>query len=233
MLAAFPEDGPPFGEPITWAGHLHGAGFVCIVLFGMTGIVATAVALRRNVAWRGYSAISVIAAVAAFFFRFVLAFHQAPAHEIVCNFRKICEALRFSTTEIEVLGRVSGYALLACTPAVRGRRPSPALHARRRARHRTRPGPYSTGPVGDLAAMPTVTWPGHGEGRRAWIASVGGSDHVRSDHPPRWGSPGLGFVGSGPSPEVKARFLMSGSDEGRSRHVRAGGPFARSKTGCL
>ena len=34
----------------------------------MTGIVATAVALRRNVAWRGYSAISVIAAVAAFFF---------------------------------------------------------------------------------------------------------------------------------------------------------------------
>jgi hypothetical protein len=69
MLAAFPEDGPPFGEPITWAGHLHGAGFVCIVLFGMTGIVATAVALRRNVAWRGYSAISVIAAVAAFFFQ--------------------------------------------------------------------------------------------------------------------------------------------------------------------
>ena len=51
----------------------------------MTGIVATAVALRRNVAWRGYSAISVIAAVAAFFFQFVLAFHQAPAHEIVCN----------------------------------------------------------------------------------------------------------------------------------------------------
>ena len=50
---------------------------------------------------------------------------------------------------------------------------------------------------------------------------------------PRWGSPGLGLVGSRPSPEVKARFLMSGSDEGRSRHVRAGGPFARSKTGCL
>ena len=50
---------------------------------------------------------------------------------------------------------------------------------------------------------------------------------------PRWGSPGLGLVGSSPSPEVKARFLMSGSDEGRSRHVRAGGPFARSKTGCL
>jgi hypothetical protein len=31
--------------------------------------VATAVALRRNVAWRSYSAISVIAAVAAFFFQ--------------------------------------------------------------------------------------------------------------------------------------------------------------------
>ena len=51
--------------------------------------------------------------------------------------------------------------------------------------------------------------------------------------PPRWGSPGLGLVGSGPSPEVKARFLMPDSDQGRSRHVRAGGPFARSKTGCL
>jgi hypothetical protein len=41
MLAAFPEDGPPFGEPIAWAGYLHGVGFVCIVLFGMTGMVAT------------------------------------------------------------------------------------------------------------------------------------------------------------------------------------------------
>jgi hypothetical protein len=27
MLAAFPEDGPPFGEPITWAGQLQGVGF--------------------------------------------------------------------------------------------------------------------------------------------------------------------------------------------------------------
>jgi uncharacterized membrane protein len=52
-------------------GYLHGVGFVCIVLFGMTGMVATGVALRRNMAWRGYSAISVIA-VAAFFFLFVL-----------------------------------------------------------------------------------------------------------------------------------------------------------------
>jgi hypothetical protein len=74
MLAAFPEDGPPFGEPITWLGYLHGVGFVCIVLFGMTGMVATAVALRRNTAWRGYSAISAIAAAAAFFFLFVLVF---------------------------------------------------------------------------------------------------------------------------------------------------------------
>jgi hypothetical protein len=73
MLATFPEDGPPFGEPITSLGYLHGVGFVCIVLFGMTGMVATGVALRR-MAWRGYSAISVIAAVAAFFFLFVLVF---------------------------------------------------------------------------------------------------------------------------------------------------------------
>jgi hypothetical protein len=50
MLAAFPEDGPPFGEPITSLGYLHGVGFVCVVLFGMTGMVTTGVALRRNMA---------------------------------------------------------------------------------------------------------------------------------------------------------------------------------------
>jgi hypothetical protein len=44
MLATFPEDGPPFGEPITWVGYLHRIGFVCIVVFGMTGMVATDVA---------------------------------------------------------------------------------------------------------------------------------------------------------------------------------------------
>jgi hypothetical protein len=53
--------------------YLHGVGFVCMVLFGMTGMVATDVALRRNMAWRGYSAISVTAAVAVFFL-FVLVF---------------------------------------------------------------------------------------------------------------------------------------------------------------
>lgn len=74
ILAAFPEDGPPFGEPSTWAGYLHGVGFLCIVLFGMTGMAATAVALRRNMAWRGYSALSMLAAGAAFFFLFVLVF---------------------------------------------------------------------------------------------------------------------------------------------------------------
>ncbi len=74
MLAAFPEDGPPFGEPVTSAGFLCGVVFVCIVLFGMSETVAIAVALRRNVAWRGHSAFSVIAAVAAFSFLFVLVF---------------------------------------------------------------------------------------------------------------------------------------------------------------
>jgi hypothetical protein len=151
MLAAFPEDGPPFGEPIT-AGHLHGAGFVCIVLFGMTGIVATAVALRRNVAWRGYSAISVIA---AFFFQFVLAFHQAPAMTS-CATSKDMRGLEILNHRDRGARQSFGLCALACTPAVRCRRPSPALHARRRARHRIRPGPYSTGPLVTLAAMPTV-----------------------------------------------------------------------------
>ena len=60
---------------------------------------------------------------------------------------------------------------------------------------------------------------------------MGGGDHVRSRSP---ASLGIALVSvsweADLTPEVKARFLMSGSDEGRSRHVRAGGPFARSKT---
>lgn len=74
ILAAFPEDGPPFGEPSSWAGYLHGVGFVCIVVFGMAAMAATAVALRGNDAWRGYSVFSALAAIAAFFFLFVLVF---------------------------------------------------------------------------------------------------------------------------------------------------------------
>jgi hypothetical protein len=163
MLAAFPEDGPPFGEPITWAGHLHGAGFVCIVLFGMTGIVATAVALRRNVAWRGYSAISVIAAVAAFFFQFVLAFHQAPVHEIVCNFERM--------RGLEILNhrdRCARQSLGLCAPCLHAGRPRSETQSGV-ARSATGTTSYSSrslqhGSVGNLAAMPTVTWPCHGGG---------------------------------------------------------------------
>jgi hypothetical protein len=201
-------------------------------LFGMTGIVATAVALRRNVAWRGYSAKSVIAAVAAFFFQFVLAFHQAPAMTS-CATSKDMRGLEILNHRDRVLGRVSGYALPACTPAVRGRRPSPALHARRRARHRTSSRSLQHGSVGEPAAMPTVTWARHGEGRRARITSVGGSDHVRSRSPASLGIARSRSRRSGPTPEVKARFLMPDPNQGHSRHVRAGVPFARSKTGCL
>jgi hypothetical protein len=35
------------------------------------------------------------------------------------------------------------------------------------------------------------------------------------EHPPCGGSLGIGLVRSGPSPEGKARFLMSDSDQGR------------------
>jgi Protein of unknown function (DUF998) len=74
VLAAFPEDGPPFGEPETWAGYLHGFGFLGVVLGSIGGMLATAVALRGNERWRGYPALSVGAAVGSFVFLFVLVF---------------------------------------------------------------------------------------------------------------------------------------------------------------
>lgn len=74
VLAAFPEDGPPFGEPHTWAGYLHAFGFLGVVLGSMGGMLATAVALRGNERWRGYAALSLAAAAASFFFLFVLVF---------------------------------------------------------------------------------------------------------------------------------------------------------------
>jgi Protein of unknown function (DUF998) len=43
VLAAFPEDGPPFGEPQTWAGYLHSFGFLGVVLGSIGGMLATAV----------------------------------------------------------------------------------------------------------------------------------------------------------------------------------------------
>jgi pimeloyl-ACP methyl ester carboxylesterase len=74
VLAAFPEDGPPFGEPQTWAGYLHAFGFLGVVLGSIGGMLATAAALRGNERWRGYSALSVGAAVGSFVFLFVLVF---------------------------------------------------------------------------------------------------------------------------------------------------------------
>ncbi len=74
VLAAFPEDGPPFGEPQTWAGYLHSFGFLGVVLGSIGGMLATAVALRGNDRWRGYPALSLAAAVGSFVFLFVLVF---------------------------------------------------------------------------------------------------------------------------------------------------------------
>ena len=39
-LAAFPDDGPPFGEARTWAGYLHALGFVAVVLTSFAGPLA-------------------------------------------------------------------------------------------------------------------------------------------------------------------------------------------------
>jgi hypothetical protein len=74
ILVAFPEDGPPFGDPSTWAGYLHGFGVLGLVLFGFSGMIATAIALRGNDAWRGYSALSFTAAAGVFIFLVVLVF---------------------------------------------------------------------------------------------------------------------------------------------------------------
>ena len=232
MLAAFPEDGPPFGEPITWAGHLHGAGFVCIVLFGMTE--SWRPLSRYAATWLGAATRPSPSSPL-----------WPPSSSSLSSLSTKRQPMTSCATSKDMRGleilnhrdRGARQSLGLCAPCLHAGRPRSETQSGV-ARSATGTTSYSSrslqhGSVGDLAAMPTVTWPGHGEGRRARIASVGGSDHVRSDHLPRWGSPGLGLVGSGPSPEVKARFLMSGSDEGRSRHVRAGGPFARSKTGCL
>lgn len=72
LLVAFPEDGPPFGEPSTWPGYVHGLGLLGLVLFGFSSMIATGVALRRNDQWRGYGAISFTAAIGVFFFLVVL-----------------------------------------------------------------------------------------------------------------------------------------------------------------
>lgn len=74
VLVAFPEDGPPFGEPRTWSGFVHAIGFIAIVVTSFIAPLATAFALRRNEQWRGYPAVSIIAAAAIFIFMFVLVF---------------------------------------------------------------------------------------------------------------------------------------------------------------
>ena len=74
VLLAFPEDGPPFEDPFTWAGYLHAFGFIGIVLFGFSAMIATAIALRGNNTWRSYSAWSFAAAGAIFVFLPVLMF---------------------------------------------------------------------------------------------------------------------------------------------------------------
>lgn len=74
VLAAFPEDGPPFGEPQTLFGILHGIGFIAIVLASFGAPLATAFALRGDERWRGYPFLSALAAVAIFVFMFLLVF---------------------------------------------------------------------------------------------------------------------------------------------------------------
>lgn len=74
LFAAFPEDGPPFGEPETWAGYLHAVGYLLVVLGSFGAPVAVGMALRGNERWRGFAGLSFAVAAAAFVFLFVLVF---------------------------------------------------------------------------------------------------------------------------------------------------------------
>jgi len=74
LLVAFPEDGPPFGEPSTWSGYLHGLGFLGVVVSSVAAMTATGRALRHRDEWRGFTTGSLLAAVGVFFFLFVLVF---------------------------------------------------------------------------------------------------------------------------------------------------------------
>jgi hypothetical protein len=74
VLAAFPEDGPPFGEPQTWAGYVHSFGFLGVVIGSLGAPLACAFALRGAGRWRGYPTLSAAAAAACFVFLFVLVF---------------------------------------------------------------------------------------------------------------------------------------------------------------
>jgi uncharacterized protein DUF998 len=74
LLVAFPEDGPPFGNPVTVAGYLHGLGFVTLSLTVFSSMLATAVALRDAPGWRGYTGLTTVAGVAVFGFLFGLVF---------------------------------------------------------------------------------------------------------------------------------------------------------------
>lgn len=74
LLVAFPEDGPPFGEPSTWAGVLHGVGFILLVFGAPAAMAAVAVALRGSLRWFAHARMSGVAAVLSFVFLFVLVF---------------------------------------------------------------------------------------------------------------------------------------------------------------
>jgi hypothetical protein len=74
LLVAFPEDGPPFGEPSTWSGYLHGLGFLGVIVSSVAAMTATGLALRHRDEWRGFTTGSLLAAAGVFFFLFVLVF---------------------------------------------------------------------------------------------------------------------------------------------------------------
>jgi hypothetical protein len=74
LLVAFPEDGPPFGEPSTWSGYIHGLGFLGVIMTGVAAMIATGMAFRYRSEWRGYTTGSLLAAAGVFFFLFVLVF---------------------------------------------------------------------------------------------------------------------------------------------------------------
>jgi hypothetical protein len=74
LFVAFPEDGPPFGDPGTWAGVLHGVGFILLVFGAPAAMAAVAWSLRGRHRWSAQARMSGLAAALSLFFLFALVF---------------------------------------------------------------------------------------------------------------------------------------------------------------
>ena len=80
-VSGFPTDRATAGgdAPNTWHGYLHVIAFVVVALSSLLAPIVTAVALRRNPRWRGFSALSLAVVVLELVLFFPLDFLGDPA----------------------------------------------------------------------------------------------------------------------------------------------------------